>query len=60
MFTDYADDIYKVLQEREKSRLIFYDQSPQAQYRSQFVEFMRNVAVMEQLSRTTVHLGAGF
>lgn len=59
-FTDYADDIIGNLKRSEAERPDFYNQSPQIAYRNYCVNFMREVAESELLSRTTLHLGIHF
>ncbi|KAG4070609.1 hypothetical protein HA402_013529 [Bradysia odoriphaga] len=55
-YTEYADDIIDELRRSEASRPAFLKQSPQIAYRDYCVNFMREVAESELLSRTTFHL----
>lgn len=59
-YTEYADDIIDELRRSETSRPEFYNQSPQIAYRDYCINFMREVAESEMLSRTTLHLGINF
>lgn len=56
-YTEYADDIIGNMKRSEATRPPFFKQSPQIAYRNYCVNFMREVAESELLSRTTLHLG---
>lgn len=55
-YTEYAEEIVGTLQEKEKQRIPFLQQSPQLKYRHVLVTWMRAVAEELNLSNTSVHL----
>ncbi|XP_044730146.1 cyclin-J [Chrysoperla carnea] len=54
--TDYVDDIGSHLKERELHRFCFFHKSPQAEYRSKLVVWLKELGLQKNLDRSCIHL----